>query len=63
MPRVGWPNLFLLLAVILFAVGGVLWLTADAAHPVDADTTWELLFFGLASLSIGVGSTYYVSSR
>ena len=48
--RVTISNIFILLAVVLFAVGGFIWLTSDAP---DADTTWELLFFGLTFFAAG----------
>lgn len=47
------PNIFILLSVILFAVGGVLYLLADDANPVKGDTTFILLFFGLTFFAAG----------
>jgi hypothetical protein len=54
------PNLCFVIAVVLFAVGGVLWVASDAANPVEADTTWVLLFGGLTAFAAGHLGSYFV---
>lgn len=46
----GPRNLFIILAVVLFLVGLILWITAD---PVEAKTHNVILFGGLASFAAG----------
>lgn len=52
-------GILILVAVILFSLLGLLWVTSEPTQPPDADLTWGLLSFGLASFALGHLAPYW----